>query len=59
TYPMVAHFSIKFYRPKSSDIGKIFRGGHYSILSEYNRPAWRSVSNPNFRSSTIGFRLAE
>ena len=45
--------------PKSSDIGKIFRGGHYSILSEYNRPAWRSVSNPNFRSSTIGFRLAE
>lgn len=44
---------------KKSDIGKIIRGGSCRILEEYNRPAWRSLSNPNFKSSTIGFRLAE
>ncbi len=43
---------------KSSDIGKVLRGGHYSILATHGRPAWRCVSNPNFRSSYIGFRLA-
>lgn len=42
-----------------SDIGKILRGGSCCLLPEYNRPASRSVSNPNFKSSTIGFRLAE
>ncbi len=45
--------------PKSSDIGKIFRGGNWATLAQYNRPACRNISNPNFRSSTIGFRLAE
>ncbi|MDE5877440.1 MAG: formylglycine-generating enzyme family protein [Muribaculaceae bacterium] len=45
--------------PKSSDIGKIFRGGNCAILFNYNKPACRFVSNPNFKSSTIGFRLAE
>lgn len=44
--------------PKSSKIGKILRGGSYAILPEYGRPAWRCVSNPNFRSPFIGFRLA-
>ena len=44
---------------KSSDIGKIFRGGHYANLLKYNKSACRFVSNPNFRSPTIGFRLAE
>ncbi len=44
--------------PKSSKIGKILRGGSYAILPEYGRPAWRCVSNPNFRSPLIGFRLA-
>lgn len=44
--------------PKSSKIGKILRGGNYAILPKYGRPAWRCVSNPNFRSPFIGFRLA-
>lgn len=44
---------------KSSDIGKIFRGGNYANLLNYNKPACRFVSNPNFKSPTIGFRLAE
>lgn len=44
--------------PKSSKIGKILRGGSYAMLPEYGRPAWRCVSNPNFRSPFIGFRLA-
>ena len=45
--------------PKSSDIGKIFRGGSCATLLDYNKPACRSVSNPNFKSAFIGFRLAE
>lgn len=44
--------------PKSSGIGKILRGGNFLILPEYGRPSYRSVSNPNFRSPFIGFRLA-
>lgn len=44
---------------KKSDIGKIIRGGSYADLPEYNRPGCRFVSNPNFKSPTIGFRLAE
>lgn len=44
---------------KSSDIGKIFRGGSCANLLKYNKPACRFVSNPNFKSYTIGFRLAE
>ena len=44
---------------KSSDIGKILRGGTYANLLNYNKPACRFVSNPNFKSPTIGFRLAE
>lgn len=44
--------------PKASNIGKLLRGGCYASLSKYGRPAWRCVSNPTFRSSTIGFRLA-
>lgn len=43
--------------PKSSRIGKVIRGGCYLILPKYGRPAWRCVSNPGFRSSSIGFRL--
>lgn len=44
---------------KSSDIGKILRGGNYANLLNYNKPACRFVSTPNFKSPTIGFRLAE
>lgn len=44
--------------PKSSDIGKILRGGCYNILPQYNKPENRFVSNPNFKASFIGFRLA-
>lgn len=44
---------------KKSDIGKIFRGGSFSTLPEYNKPGCRFVSNPNFKCSYIGFRLAE
>lgn len=44
---------------KKSDIGKIFRGGSYCTLPEYNKPGYRFVSNPNFKCSYIGFRLAE
>lgn len=44
---------------KKSDIGKIIRGGSYADLPEYNRPGCRFVSNPNFKSPSIGFRLAE
>ena len=44
---------------KNSDIGKIFRGGCWGNLPEYNNPGCRFVSNPNFRSPYIGFRLAE
>lgn len=44
---------------KSSDIGKIFRGGSFANLLNYNKPSCRFVSNPNFKSPTIGFRLAE
>lgn len=44
---------------KKSEIGKILRGGCFCNLPEYNNPACRFVSNPNFRCSSIGFRLAE
>ena len=44
---------------KKSDIGKIIRGGCFSNLPEYNKPGCRFVSNPNFKSPFIGFRLAE
>lgn len=44
---------------KSSEIGKVLRGGDCGILLYYNKPARRSVSNPNFKSCYIGFRLAE
>jgi len=44
---------------KSSDIGKIIRGGSFASLPEYGRPAYRCVSNPSFRSQYIGFRLAQ
>lgn len=44
---------------KSSDIGKIIRGGSYALLPEYGRPAYRCVSNPSFKSPYIGFRLAQ
>ncbi len=44
---------------KKSDIGKIFRGGCWGNIPEYNNPGCRFVSNPNFKCSFIGFRLAE
>ncbi len=44
---------------KSSVIGKIFRGGSWANLMEYNKPACRFVSDPKFRAAFIGFRLAE
>lgn len=44
---------------KKSDIGKIIRGGCFSNLPQYNKPGCRFVSNPNFKSPDIGFRLAE
>lgn len=44
---------------KSSEIGKIIRGGCFTNLSLYNKPGCRFVSNPGFKSPTIGFRLAE
>lgn len=44
---------------KKSDIGKIFRGGSWNVIPDYNNPGCRFVSNPNFRCSSIGFRLAE
>ena len=44
---------------KKSDIGKIFRGGSWNVIPDYNNPGCRFVSNPNFKSPYIGFRLAE
>ena len=44
---------------KKSDIGKIFRGGYWGNIPEYNNPGCRFVSNPNFKCPFIGFRLAE
>lgn len=44
---------------KKSEIGKILRGGCFGNLPEYNKPGCRFVSNPNFKSPYIGFRLAE
>lgn len=58
-----AHYSEKAQKnpkgAKKSDIGKIIRGGCFSNLPEYNKPGCRFVSNPNFKSPFIGFRLAE
>ena len=42
-----------------SETGKILRGGGFGNLPEYNKPGCRFVSNPNFKSQYIGFRLAE
>lgn len=57
------HYSEKMQKnpkgAKKSDIGKIFRGGSFGTLPEYNKPGCRFVSNPNFKCSYIGFRLAE
>ncbi len=44
---------------KSSNIGKVFRGGSWAELKTYNKPACRFVSDPTFRAPFIGFRLAE
>ncbi len=44
---------------KSSNIGKVLRGGSWAILMTYNRPSCRFVSDPTFRAPNIGFRLAE
>lgn len=44
---------------KSSNIGKVFRGGSWAILMTYNSPSCRHVSDPTFRAPYIGFRLAE
>ncbi len=38
---------------KSSDIGKIFRGGYYANLLTYNKPTCRFVCNPTFRVPII------
>lgn len=63
TQDWFGHYSIKSLKnpkgPKSSDIGKVFRGGNWSVLLMYNHPGCRFVSNPSFKSSTIGLRLAE
>lgn len=63
THDWFGHYSDKSQTnpkgAKSSDIGKIFRGGNYANLINYNKPGCRFVSEPNFKSSTIGFRLAE
>lgn len=57
------HYSEKTQRnphgAKKSDIGKIFRGGSWNVIPDYNNPGCRFVSNPNFKCSSIGFRLAE
>ena len=57
TYPEKPQINPK--GAKESDIGKIFRGGSWGNLPEYNNPGCRFVSNPNFKSPYIGFRLAE
>lgn len=44
---------------KSSKVGKIFRGGNYINLALYNNPGCRFVSSPQFKSPSMGFRLAE
>lgn len=44
---------------RKSETGKILRGGCFGNLPEYNKPGCRFVSNPNFKSQYIGFRLAE
>ena len=63
TQDWFGHYSDKAQKnpqgAKSSDVGKIFRGGNCAILVNYNKPACRFVSHPSFKSYTIGFRLAE
>lgn len=63
TQDWFVHYSNKTQtNPKganSSDIGKIFRGGNWANLLNYNKPACRNVSNPDFKSPALGFRLAE
>lgn len=62
-YDWYGHYSDKPKKnpkgAKKSDIGKIFRGGNFCNLPEYNKPGCRFVSNPNFKCPSIGFRLAE